>query len=209
MMWRGASTGRKIWFRGAEASYQQGGAHTKAVRQRLKPVRRAGAGVSNGAEYEPQIRAAMADLASNFPLQADDVEGTLASVTSAAVELIRGVDHADVLLIDQGRFDSMAATAPIVEELDAIRQRFQEGPCLQAAMNDPVIRCIDLRDEPRFPQFAAAATKLGVYSMLSFQLYIYRGGAGALNLLGGAPRAFAQEAAYRRTAGPSARQRWS
>jgi hypothetical protein len=106
--------------------------------------------MSNGAEYEPQIRAATAELASNFPLQADDVEGTLASVTSAAVELIRGVDHADVLLIDQGRFDSMAATAPIVEELDAIRQRFQEGPCLQAAMNDPVIRCIDLRDEPRF-----------------------------------------------------------
>jgi GAF domain-containing protein len=151
--------------------------------------------MTNGAEHDQQLRAAMAELARNFPLvRGDVVEDTLASVTAAAVDLIRGVDHADVLLIDDGRFDSVAATAPIVKELDDIQQRLQEGPCLQAATRDPVVRCTDLRDEPRFPQFAAEATKLGVYSMMSFRLYSHTSGTGALNLLGSTPTAFSQEA---------------
>jgi GAF domain-containing protein len=150
--------------------------------------------VSNGTDYDQQLHAAMAKLASNFPLDHGEVEETLASVTAAAVDLIRGVDHADILLIKEDHFDSMAATAPIAKELDAVQQRFQEGPCLQAAVADSIVRCTDLREEPRWPQFATEATKLGVDSMMSFQLYTDHGGAGALNLIGGAPRAFTQEA---------------
>ncbi len=150
--------------------------------------------MSNGADYDHQLHAAMTELANNFPLDAGDVHETLATVTAAAVELIRGVDHADILLIDAGHFDSIAPTAPIAKEIDIIQQRFQEGPCLQAAVGGSLIRCTDLRDEPRFPQFATEATKLGVHSMLSFQLYMHRSGAGALNLLGCTPRAFSQEA---------------
>jgi GAF domain-containing protein len=150
--------------------------------------------MANDAQYDRQIRAAMIELANNFPLGEGNVEGTLATVTAAAVELIRGVDHADVLLVDGDRFTSVAPTAPMVKELDAIQERLQEGPCLQAAHADSVIRCTDLRAEPRFPRFAAAATEMGVYSMLSFQLYTRQGGAGALNLVGGAPYAFSPEA---------------
>jgi transcriptional regulator with GAF, ATPase, and Fis domain len=153
-----------------------------------------GAAMSSHSEYERHLSASMIDLANNFPLGEGNLEATLASVTSAAVELIRGVDHADVLLVNTGRFESVAPTAPLVKEIDAIQERLREGPCLQAATADSVIRCTDLRDEIRWPRFAAAATKLGVYSMLSFQLYTRRGGAGALNLLGGAPRAFTPEA---------------
>ena len=46
----------------------------------------------------------------------------------------------------------------------------------------------DLRAEPRWPQFAAAAVSAGVHSMLSFQLYTHANGGGALNLLGRNPR---------------------
>jgi transcriptional regulator with GAF, ATPase, and Fis domain len=150
--------------------------------------------MSNGAEYDRQLHAAMADLVANFPLADGNLQDTFATVTSAAVELIRGVDHADILLIDEDNFNSMAPTAPVVEELDKAQQRLQEGPCLQAAVSESMIRCTDLREDLRWPRFAAEATKVGVYSMLSFQLYIRREGAGALNLLGGAPRAFTQEA---------------
>ncbi|OBB94236.1 hypothetical protein A5782_09610 [Mycobacterium sp. 852002-40037_SCH5390672] len=150
--------------------------------------------MSNGAVYDQQLSWAMAELANNFPLQGARVEDTLARVTATAVELIRGVDHADVLLVDQERFDSLAPTDPIAKELDDAQQRLQQGPCLQAALADPMIRCTDLRTEPRWPQFAAEATQLGIYSMLSFQLYTHRGGAGALNLLGRTPHAFTQEA---------------
>ena len=154
-------------------------------------------GMSAGADHDHQLHAAMAGIARNFPLgdrDASDLQDTLASVTAAAVDLIRGVDYADVLLIDEGRFDSVAPTAPIVKELDAIQERLDEGPCLQAAVNDSVIRCTDLRNDSRWPRFAAEATKLGIYSMLSFQLYTRHQGTGALNLLGTTARAFPPEA---------------
>jgi transcriptional regulator with GAF, ATPase, and Fis domain len=140
------------------------------------------------------MRAAMAELATNFPTPTGDIQATLASVTAAAVDLIRGVDHADILLIQDDRFVSMAPTSPIAKELDAVQERLGQGPCLQAAVAGSVIRCTDLREETRWPQFAAAAVELGMHSVLSFQLYTQRGGAGALNLLGSAPRAFSLEA---------------
>lgn len=150
--------------------------------------------MSNGAAYDHQLHAAMAELADNFPLDTGDVHATLSTVTSAAVELIPGIDEADILLIEQDRFDSMAPTGPVAKELDAIQQRFGEGPCLEAAVGGSMIRCTDLRVERRWPQFTAEAMRLGVYSMLSFQLYTHHSGTGALNLLGSAPRAFTQEA---------------
>jgi transcriptional regulator with GAF, ATPase, and Fis domain len=149
--------------------------------------------MSNDSDFDEHIGAAMAKLVSDFPLGSSAIRETLAGVTAAAVDLIRGVDYADVLLIEKDHFDSIAATAPVVKELGAVQERLGQGPCLQAAVADSVIRCADLRDDPRWPQFAAAATRLGVHSMLSFQLYTSKGGAGALNLLGSAPRAFSAE----------------
>lgn len=117
----------------------------------------------------------------------------LASVTAAAVELIEGVDYADVMLIEEDQFRSMASTAPLVTELDAVQLRLQQGPCLTAATGEEVICCPDLTSDPRWPVFASAATDAGVHSMLSFQLYTRRGGAGALNLLGRAVDPFRRE----------------
>jgi transcriptional regulator with GAF, ATPase, and Fis domain len=149
--------------------------------------------MSNDSDFDEHIGTAMTKLVTDFPLGSSDIRETLAGVTAAAVNLIRGVDYADVLLIEKDHFDSIAATAPVVKELDTVQERLGQGPCLQAAVADSVIRCADLRDDPRWPQFAAAATRLGVHSMLSFQLYTIKGGAGALNLLGSAPRAFSAE----------------
>jgi transcriptional regulator with GAF, ATPase, and Fis domain len=149
--------------------------------------------MSNDSDFDEHIGAAMAKLVTDFPINTSNIEETLAGITAAAVDMIVGVDYADVLLIKKDHFDSIAPTAPLVKELDAVQERFGEGPCLQAAVADSVIRCADLREEPRWPQFASAAVKLGVHSSLSFQLYTTKGGAGALNLLGSAPRAFSLE----------------
>jgi GAF domain-containing protein len=151
--------------------------------------------MSNGSEFDQQLRSAMAKLADNFPLDsADGAQETLERVTAAAVELIRGIDHADVLLIDDDRFESVAPTDPIAKELDDVQQRLQQGPCVRAALVDPLIRCTDLRSDSRWPEFASEATRLGIYSMLSVQLYTHRSGVGALNLLGREPHTFTQEA---------------
>lgn len=129
----------------------------------------------------------MSRLATDVPTS---LSNGLAGVTSAAVDLIDGVDCADVLVINGDDFQSLASTEAIAGEIDAIQHRLQQGPCLQAAVADSLVRCDDLRTDTRWPEFAAAAVAVGVFSMLSFQLCVHRGGTGSFNLLGRAPREF-------------------
>ncbi|MDG4667002.1 ANTAR domain-containing protein [Mycobacterium sp. 236(2023)] len=139
------------------------------------------------------LSAAIARIVGDFERTIVDIEHVLGSVTSTAVELIGGIDHADVVLIEDGTFHSMASTARVASQLDDVQLQCQEGPCLTAAVADCTVRCPDLRTESRWPQFASAAIELGVYSVLSFQLYTHDGGAGALNLLGDRPQVFTRE----------------
>lgn len=139
------------------------------------------------------IRVAMAQLTENFATKTG-ADAVLNSVTSSAVQLIDGVDAADILVIADGRFTSMAPTTDLVVQLDRLQQDLQEGPCLEAAVADAVIRSADLRDEPRWPRFAKAAVELGARSVMSFQLYRHQSGVGALNLFGREPHQYSLDA---------------
>jgi transcriptional regulator with GAF, ATPase, and Fis domain len=131
---------------------------------------------------DDSLHSAMAQLV-DTAFAGADLEQFLAAITAASLRHMAGVNYADVMLVTEGRWQSMASTAPLVTELDAVQHRLQQGPCLQAALTDSVIRCPDLRQDSRWPQFAAAAVKNGVHSALSFPLYTPLNGAGALNLL--------------------------
>lgn len=143
-----------------------------------------------GDDPDEHVRAAMADLAANFATPTD-IKTVLETVTVRAVEFISGVDFADVLLIDEQQYRSVAPTAALAIELDALQLDLDEGPCLTAAAREATAVCSNLASEPRWPRFAAAAVQAGVQSMMSFQLYTYQhngrggtGGRGALNLFG-------------------------
>ncbi len=134
------------------------------------------------------VRAVMADLAADFATPTE-ITAILESVTAHAVKLLGAVDIADVLIIDEHRYESMAPTAALAVELDTLQVELREGPCLTAATEDAALVYSDLTSEPRWPRFAAAAVQAGIQSMLSFQLYTHpakNGGAtcgrGALNL---------------------------
>lgn len=134
------------------------------------------------------IRSAMAELAANFAGHTDLVP-ILEAVTTQAVRLIGEVDFADILLIEGSRHRSLAATAPIAEQLDTVQVELNEGPCLEAITDEPVVHSADFAGEQRWPHFAAAAMELGIQSMMSFHLYTYPDrtpgaitGRGALNL---------------------------
>lgn len=135
----------------------------------------------------------MADLAQTFSAPTE-LDATLATVTSACIELIRGVDCADVLLVDGAEFQSLAPTSDLPLELDNAQKRLGEGPCLDAAEGESVIRCNDLRSDARWPRFGSAAVESGIHSMLSFQLYTNNATRGALNLFGHLPDSFDAEA---------------
>jgi transcriptional regulator with GAF, ATPase, and Fis domain len=139
------------------------------------------------------LRAAMAKLARNAASPVP-IEETLATVTATAVELIDGVDSADVLIITDGEFRSAAPTSEVAPQIDQAQERTGEGPCLDAITADPIVRSSDLAEEERWPRFAAEAVAAGVHSVLSFQLYTHGADRGALNLFGFQPQVFSGEA---------------
>jgi GAF domain-containing protein len=141
--------------------------------------------------YDLALR--MAELARTVALR--KVDDVLDDVTSAAKELIPGVDVAGVLLIGRaGTFETLAPTNDLMFKLDQLQMRCGEGPCLEAALDEIVVRTDDFRNEPRFPKYAPEVVELGVLSALSFKLYTADRTAGALNLFGFQPKLWDAEA---------------
>jgi GAF domain-containing protein len=122
------------------------------------------------------------------------VEDVLSDVTATAKELIPGVDTAGVLLLAKGgKFESLAGTSDLPSRLDELQMKYKEGPCVEAALDDLIVRTDDFRTEQRWPQYSAAAVEIGVLSGLSFKLYTADRTAGALNLFAFETNAFDAE----------------
>jgi len=135
----------------------------------------------------------MADLARVIALRR--VDDVLADVTAAAKELIPGVDLAGVLLVGTGgTHQTLAPTSDLMFQLDELQMATGEGPCLQAALDEIVIRVDDFDNEPRFPKYAPKVAELGLRGALSLKLYTADRTAGALNLFAYEPNLWDTEA---------------
>jgi GAF domain-containing protein len=122
------------------------------------------------------------------------VEEVLSDVTAMANELIPGVDTAGILLVGKnGKYESLAGVTGLPHKLDEFQMEFDEGPCVQAAIDDLIVRTEDFRTEERWPRYSPAAVELGVLSGLSVKLYTADRTAGALNLFAFKPHAFDSE----------------
>src|SRR5581483_6301986 len=136
----------------------------------------------------------MAELARELAGPAS-VEDVLTSVTATALETIPGVDAAGVLLIGKGgKFETHAGTSEIVHQLDMLQAEFGEGPCVEAAVDELIVRTEDFNVEQRWPRFSQRVVELGVRSALSFKLYTSTQTAGALNLFAFEPAVFDSQA---------------
>ncbi|OMB79021.1 GAF and ANTAR domain-containing protein [Mycolicibacterium conceptionense] len=142
--------------------------------------------------HELAVRMAELARALAAPRSLDDI---LIDVTKAATELIPGVDTAGILLVgDGGKWDSLAGTSDLPSQLDELQMTYQEGPCMEAALGDIVVRTDDFREETRWPRYSKVAVGIGVLSGLSLKLYTANRTAGALNLFGFQPRVWDSEA---------------
>ena len=147
--------------------------------------------MSETSDVNLAVRMAEMARAVAVPTLAEDI---FAEVTSAAVELIPGVKTAGILLITKGgKFESHGATDELPHELDELQYLLKEGPCMEAALDEVVVRTDDFRTETRWPAYSAAVQKLGVLSGMSFKLYTHQRTAGALNLFGFEPTAWDSE----------------
>lgn len=122
---------------------------------------------------------------------AEDVEAMLAITCRLAVDRIPGCEAAGVLLIGRGSMRSVAWTSDTARVVDELQFRYSEGPCLDAANTDELVKAPDLLTCDRWPSFGPAAVEVtGVRTILAHRLRAGTRTLGALNLYSTVPQAF-------------------
>lgn len=135
----------------------------------------------------------LSDLARELQ-QEDDIRAVLSGIVDAALDLIPGTAHASISLVTaRKKIDSEVASGDLPRQVDALQNSTGQGPCLDAAYQEPMVRVPDLSREERWPDFCRGAVELGARSMLSIQLFVEGDRLGALNLYGDGPDAFNAE----------------
>lgn len=139
-------------------------------------------------EQPPAVRGGLADRLSDLARELQheqDTDAILTIIVHAALELIPHVAEASISLVTGRRtIESRAASGELPVKIDALQSEMGQGPCLDAAYDQRVVRVPDLGKDERWPGFAQAACDLGARSMLSIQLFVEGDKLGALNLYG-------------------------
>jgi hypothetical protein len=120
-----------------------------------------------------------------------DIKDTLLALTAGAVDAIPGADYASVSVRrPNATLETLAATVPLVEELEARQYELREGPCYDTATGDAVTVSFDLSCDPRWPRYGPAAAEAGVRAQLAVLLTANASGRTALNLYARQPHEF-------------------
>ena len=128
-----------------------------------------------------------------------DLEDTLQAITSAAVEVLPGVDHASLSMRRaDGAAQSYAVTSEVIARLDERQFELREGPCYDGTTKDLFTVSADLEHDPRYPRFGPFAASLGIRSGAGIRLFDNPGTVGALNLFSQQVGALADAAALAR-----------
>jgi ANTAR domain/GAF domain len=116
------------------------------------------------------------------------------AVSRTAVTMVPGAQWAGITRGRDGRFETVGATHPVVNEIDDIQYALGSGPCVDAVVQHTVFRTGDLGADRRWPEFGArAVAEAGLTSMLSFRLLVQDDTLIAgLNLYSQKPDAFDQ-----------------
>jgi hypothetical protein len=107
---------------------------------------------------------------------------------------VPGADEASISAVTRRRaVRTPAASGALARAVDQAQYQTGQGPCLDSLYEQQTLRLSDVSREPRWADFCARATQLGVRSMLAIQLYVEGDNLGALNLHSRQVDAFSDE----------------
>ncbi|MEV0793438.1 GAF and ANTAR domain-containing protein [Kribbella sp. NPDC050459] len=144
----------------------------------------------------PELADLMTTVADTLrtPVTAED---SLDLITSSVAASIPGITGASISVTStDGTIETLAPTDPLAAEVDQLQYDLGEGPCLDAALSEPVVQVDNLGTDDRWPQYGPKAAALGMHSQLSFQFRAAPRVRGALNLYADKPQAFDADAHY-------------
>lgn len=112
----------------------------------------------------------------------DSFTGAVDRVLEYAVQALE-CDYAGVIMVHEGRrVETVAATDPVVADLDAIQTESGQGPDLEVLADRPYVRIPDVTLEERWPDWAKKVAATGVRSMLGTRLSTSSTVIGSLNV---------------------------
>ncbi len=125
--------------------------------------------------------------------EGSSLEETVERVLEFAVKAL-SCSYAGVILVhEKARVETVAATHPVVADLDRIQLESGEGPDLEVIADRHGVLVPDVRTEQRWPSWARAVDAAGVRSMLGTRLYTSRTTIGSLNFYDTEPDRFGPE----------------
>jgi GAF domain-containing protein len=150
-------------------------------------------GISEQQDLDEAIAATLSSLdvlARALHVKDARLQPTLDAIVSAAASVLGPGREAGLILMVHGRLVPQATLGRAPLYLDLHQQETGEGPCIEAAQLQVVIRIDDTRGDSRWPGFCAEAQKYGVLSQLCVPLQVDEQSMGSLSLYAGAPAAF-------------------
>jgi len=122
-----------------------------------------------------------------------DLETALAELTES-VTAVLGLSGSGVTMAEDGRLRFVTAVSRASGELERVQELQQSGPCQDAYDTGEVVRVTDVRLESvRWPEFAAAATRLGVAGVAGVPMRLADQIIGALNMYSPEPREWSDQ----------------
>jgi GAF domain-containing protein len=143
---------------------------------------------------DQRVAQTFAELADALVERFDTIE-FLHVLAERSVELLP-VDAAGILLADgQSALELMATSSRVARPLGNLLPHGEDGPSADCVHSGQTVRCSDLRGEPRWPRFTAAAVELGFAAVDVVPMRSRDEAIGALNLFRTSPGALRAEAA--------------
>lgn len=118
----------------------------------------------------------------------DDYAGMYQAICEAALHLVDGCQHASLMIKQNGRLITVAATDETARKIDQLEREIGEGPCVDAIEDDAAQLDPDLTGGSTWPELRdRVVSETPVRSMAGFRLVVDGYKVGALNLFSDVP----------------------
>lgn len=137
------------------------------------------------------VVAQLAELVASFDRQETKTAAGLHELIDSGVRHVAGSQYAGITLAEKSKAVTNAvATHRYPTVLDAIQNRYGEGPCLAAAWRHHVMHVDDLNVDQRWPRYRRyALEQTPIRSIVSYELFVDGDGMAVLTFYADRPHA--------------------
>jgi hypothetical protein len=138
-------------------------------------------------ELDPATVELFHDLA-DLVYSADGFPEVYDAIVDAARRLVPGCDHASLMILRQGVFETTSASDDVAAHVDHLERELREGPCLDAIESDSAYHDSDISTRSQWPRLTERVlAETPVRGMAGFRVLAGDGRVGALNLFSDRP----------------------